>query len=235
MGETPDDTSAPKHKLRWYQFSLRTLLLVVLMAGVGFGLVGRKFQQARQQRRAVDELEKLGARVVYTDVEAKWLDQWLCRLFGKNYGSVDYLALFSTSQVTDGDLVHLKGLKNLHRLMLHSTRITDAGLLHLKGLTNLRFLDLYDNQVTDIGLEHLIGLKNLQGLGLSGPELTDAGLVNFKGLTELQELGLPDTQVTGSGLVHLKGLTEIRRLDLSGTRSPMMPWYISKDSPTSST
>jgi len=54
-----------KPKRRWCQFSLRTLLVVVLLAGLGLGVVGRKLDQARKQVRtkqtAVAELKKSGA------------------------------------------------------------------------------------------------------------------------------------------------------------------------------
>ena len=45
-------------------------------------------------------------------------------------------------QITDADLVHLKGLSNLESFVLRDTRVTDAGFIHLKRLSNLYILDL---------------------------------------------------------------------------------------------
>ena len=69
------------------------------------------------------------------------------------------------TQVTDADLVHLKGLTNLELLSVGGTlltdaggsaQVTDAGLVHLKGLTNLTNLILpYHTQVTDAGVAEL--------------------------------------------------------------------------------
>jgi Leucine-rich repeat (LRR) protein len=58
-------------------------------------------------------------------------------------------------QVSDDDLVKLKGLTNLTALELSSTRITDNGLGHLKKLTNLKHLRLSQAKVTAKGIAEL--------------------------------------------------------------------------------
>ena len=50
---------ASKPKRRWFQFGLRTLLLAMLVAGVGFGWLGRELQLARNRRAAVVELDRM--------------------------------------------------------------------------------------------------------------------------------------------------------------------------------
>ena len=63
---------------------------------------------------------------------------------------------------------------------LRKTGVTDGALVHLKGLTELRGLKLIRTQVTDAGLEHLKGLTKLKVLGLGGPQVTDAGVAELK-------------------------------------------------------
>ena len=59
------------------------------------------------------------------------------------------IAVFlSFTEVTDAELVHLKGLTNLKELELRDTQVTGEGFKHLKGLTNLEMLDLGLTQVT---------------------------------------------------------------------------------------
>lgn len=53
--------------------------------------------------------------------------------------------------------------------------ITDANLVHVKGLINLDELNLRDTQAGDSGMEHLKGLTSLQRLFLSNTKVTDAG------------------------------------------------------------
>ncbi|MCX7427292.1 MAG: hypothetical protein NTW96_16895 [Planctomycetia bacterium] len=62
---------------------------------------------------------------------------------------------YAFTEVTDADLVHLKGLTSLRKLELASTRVTGAGLGYLEGLSGLQWLNLSDTRVTDPGLEHL--------------------------------------------------------------------------------
>ena len=107
-------------------------------------------------------------------------------------------------RVTDAELVHLKGLKNLGVLQIWATVITDAGLVHLKGLTKLEALSLSHTKVTDAGLVHLKGLKNLVSLQIVHTNITDAGLVHLEGLTGLKELFLMNTKVTDAGVKQLQ-------------------------------
>ena len=59
---TVNDSDPPKPVRRWYQFSLRTLLLVMTVFAVWLGI---KIHQARQQKQAVAAIEKLGGTVYY--------------------------------------------------------------------------------------------------------------------------------------------------------------------------
>jgi CxxC motif-containing protein (DUF1111 family) len=120
--------------------------------------------------------------------------------------------------VSDTDLVHLKGLAQLHALELSQTQVTDAGLARLKGLTKLRQLDLGINVLTDAGLAHLTGLSQLRALNLRFTLVSDAGLAHLRELPQLQVLKLDGTQVTAEGLRHLRGLTRLKELDLSATK-----------------
>ena len=87
------------------------------------------------EKLAIAEIKRLGGKVMR-------ISDWL---------SVD----LSNTQVTDADLVHLKGVTSIHSLELSNTQVSDAGLEHLKGLTDLIILDLRDTQVTDEGIEKL--------------------------------------------------------------------------------
>ena len=55
----------------WYRFRLRALLVLAVLAGIGGAWYALKLQELRYERQAAEELQKLGARVVYD--EAGWL------------------------------------------------------------------------------------------------------------------------------------------------------------------
>ena len=90
-------------------------------------------------------------------------------------------------------------------VFLGESRITDNELICLKGLPRLKKLVLGKTQVTDAGLKHLEGLTQLEDLSLSRTRVTDAGLVHLKAMTQLQTLWLAGTQVTAWDLCILEG------------------------------
>ena len=191
---TTDHSTPSKPRRRWFQYSLRTLFVLLTVLCVWLAVT---VNRARKQREAVAAIEELGG-VVYYDFQvdnSRGLlraklpgPKWLRELVGDEYFvSVHFVDLGNT-QVTDAQLEHLKGLSNLQALVLDRTQVTDAGLEHLKGLTNLQTLSLRNCRITGAGLEHLKGLTNLQSLNLRDTRITDAGLVHLKGLTNLEWL-----------------------------------------------
>ena len=62
-------TQPPKHKRRWYQFSLRTLLITMTVATVAFGgWVQYRRERARENRERVAEVEEAVAAIEQTKV-----------------------------------------------------------------------------------------------------------------------------------------------------------------------
>jgi len=59
MPDATNPARVSKPKRRWFQFGLRTLLLAMLVAGVGFGWLARELQIARNRRAAVIELDRM--------------------------------------------------------------------------------------------------------------------------------------------------------------------------------
>jgi lipopolysaccharide export system protein LptC len=55
---TTEHTTTPKPRRRWLQFSLRTLLVLMLAFGCGLGWLGMKVKQAGEQREAVETTEE---------------------------------------------------------------------------------------------------------------------------------------------------------------------------------
>jgi internalin A len=238
-----------RHPLRRYlRLSVRSLIVLVLMAGAWLGWLVRG---ARVQRNAVAAIEKAGGRVMYdwqwrdgTIVPngKPWLPQWFVDHLGVDYfhdvsrvvfpakasdaemahlgnlTRVDTLVL-DPSNVSDRELAQLDRLKNLRWLTI-STSIgsTDTRIMPLKVLTRLRGLNLDQTDVTDAGLKHLNHFTGLELLGLAGTEISDAGLANLGGLTALKHLFLDRTQVSDEGLVRLKPLTNLAQVQLKATK-----------------
>jgi internalin A len=144
---------------RYLRFSVRGLIIVVLVIG---GWLGWIVRGARIQREAVAAIEKADGFVTY-DWEWRdgkrlprgkpWAPQWLVDLIGVDYfGHVTDVWLGPRD--TDRQLAKVAQLDRTERLFCGSG-VTDLGLAHLKGLKNLSVLLLNDTQVTEAGLKEL--------------------------------------------------------------------------------
>ena len=176
-------------------------LLVPVMAGLL--LAGFQFSLYFRQQAAVQQIEKLGGRVVTTHGDPRWI-RWL--IGGKSLRFFEQATVVNLSQneVEDADLIPLRNLNGLQRLNLNETRITDDGLRHLEELTGLKALDLSGTQITGNGLEHLRGLTALEYLYLSRTKVGDADLRHLKKLTNLGHLDVTGTAVTEEGVEEVK-------------------------------
>ena len=238
----------PSPKRRWFRFSLRTLLVVVVLLCLPLGWFAARLRDAERQRKAVEAIRAAGGAVKYDYQEAggwgaepnapAWLREVVgddffsdvveVHLLGTTFGdeSMEHLKRLTNlnglglndTQVTDAGLDHIKRLPSLEALYLGGTDVTDAGLKSLKGLKTLEVLSLCDTEVADAGLVHLQTMTNLKSLVLSRTQVTDAGLEYIKGLTHLEDLVLSETQITDAGLMHLNGLTNLRTMLLSDTQ-----------------
>jgi internalin A len=196
-----DPASRPWH--RFLRFSVRGLIVLVLVIGVGLGWIVR---QAHVQRDAVAAIQEAGGSVRYDwewgdgNVGKPWAPQWLVDLIGVDFfGHVT--AVWVAQSESDVVIAQVGRLTRLQYLGIWS--LSDARLANLKGLTKLTSLGLYGPQVTDARLAHLKGMTNLSFLHLHHTQVTDAGLAHLKGLTNLSELYIVGNQVTLAGLIEL--------------------------------
>jgi hypothetical protein len=157
----------PKRKFRWYQYSLRTLLIFVTLFAVACSWFAVQMQKARRQKEIRQAVENEGGNSMYEyQVEAQErlkhdkFDSEAAALLSDTsdsdfFDNVSKVCLANSSTLTDSDLAMLGWLKHLRELDLHHTQITDAGLKHILGLKELRFLDLQETKVTDAGVATL--------------------------------------------------------------------------------
>ena len=225
---------------RWrFQFSIRSLLALVLIVAIPCSWLATEKREAQEQWKAADTFEDLDGTVNWDQPSAPlWLRSVLGDYYFRNVVKVAFFSAPVTdaglanveklsqleeldlggTRVTDVGLEHLTSLSQLHVLALNATRVTDAGLERLKELRRLKWLWLDDTQITDAGLEHLEGLSQLRLLSLNRTRVTDAGLVHLKDLSQLQSVWLAGDKITDAGLEYLAALKQLRSLDLANTR-----------------
>ena len=240
---TMNDSNPPKR--RWYQFSLRTLVLLLVACAVFCGWRAYRARKNRERvasaQKAVAEIEKLRlGDSIKPAYEEQWSATWLEQLFddpGDPYDPDSVLGIYvGYSNGAANGWEHLKELTKLKRLVvwnasvdgfavtptasgLNSMSVTHAGMQRLNDLIDREDLTLYYNvYASPNDLEHLKRLTNREYPSLSEINFTNAGLEYLKGLTNLEHLSLSQAFVTDAGLEHLKGLTNLRILDLKDTK-----------------
>jgi Leucine rich repeat len=189
-----------KPPVRWFQFRLRSLLIVLtLLAVVPGGYVVHERGEAKRQKEAVAKLKELH----YVEVYAR--SNWLHSLLVPGApGEVVGLAIMHPRAYDSEQLAPLAELHTLIWLDLDGIPLTDEALVHLSRLHNLKRLRLDETQITDAGLAHLSGLKRIDTLNLSYTKITDAGLIHLQQLPLLEELYIQKTQVTSAGVSQLQ-------------------------------
>ncbi len=155
-----------------FQFSIRSLLVLVVAVALPFSWLGVEMKRAREQRATVETIRTNGGEAWYCDVhhllwtripvatapEWKWLWAVLDDDFFNDVVSVNMGSPSEENSVADGDLeclVQLPQLKSLFFHYLNKPKITDAGLGHLRGLTHLQYLDIQGTAVTAEGVARL--------------------------------------------------------------------------------
>ena len=177
-----------KPKRRWYQFSLKTLILAMVVCGCLLAPVAYEHQKARNQHAAVAALERLGGYLGF-DSTTQPRSAWMRLLLGDD--KFDHLVAVDFApgaRITDAELIHLRSFAYLRVVELDGMPVTDASLVELGGKSLLVELSLKHTQVTDAGLDHLTGLTKLELLWLEESSVTDAGVQNL-------QRALPNVQI----------------------------------------
>ena len=145
---------------RRFQFSLWSLLVLVVVVAVPCSWLAIEKQRAKGQKDVVDGLSRMGCRVEYWQLNSQGEPErcekpaetpWLKRLLGDDFFGMVLQANFASSGITDAGLEHLKGLPQLRAINLDDTNITEVGLQYISGLTQLEDLALRQSKVARLG------------------------------------------------------------------------------------
>ncbi|HWB10439.1 MAG TPA: hypothetical protein VG826_14500 [Pirellulales bacterium] len=174
---------------RRFQFSLRGLLVMIVITGIACAAIANKIEAKRREREVIKLIKAGQGRVMYDwerdDVflvmsgksprgePPGW--QWCRMMLGDDFFARVH-SIHCGNLVSDADLEQI-------------TTMIDAEKIEINSYSNGFFMQ-ENNTVTDAGLFHLkrlTGLKELVIYGCSG--VTDAGIVTLK-------KALPKCQIT---------------------------------------
>ena len=171
-----DDANTKLKRRSCVQFSVRALLLAVIMIAVFLGV---QVNRCATQARAVAEVKAYGGFVHY-DYEYKngayksgcepWAPSWLRAAIGDDF----FRTAVEVNLIFDG----------AGAAQVQTDRTDDAVMPVLRDLPGLKTLVIHEGQATDRSMEVVGHLSSLENLYMAeGPGLTDAGLANLAGLT----------------------------------------------------
>lgn len=191
------------------QFTVGSILLLMLAVSVAMAWLSVKLRPARAQKAAIMAIRRAGGEVYLQRANHGRPPYWLRKLADQ-----DYLGTASVSlgeNAGDADLIHLKDLSSVSMLYLSGSGFTDAGFEHVAPLRDLAYLTLYRTGVTDVGLKRLDGQGPLETLGIYETHIDGSGLRHLTGLVSLTLL---DTGITDTGLENLSRLKKLRSIKL---------------------
>lgn len=196
---------------RWLRFSLRGLLLFMLLLSLPLGWLGMKLANKREERKLVEQIEATEGTVNYaSDYKSgheTWRPaaDWLGELLGQEhlFDHVEYINWHPGMQPFDTKDVLSRLIKQapyLKEIVVSGIDLGDAEMEDFKRLTQLKHLELVGAPITDKGIASLAHLPELNELRLDFTDLSDDGLNALTGLRERSELHFTGTQVTRAGL-----------------------------------
>jgi formylglycine-generating enzyme required for sulfatase activity len=176
----------PGFKLQWYQYRLRSLLILMAIVGLVMGLVVVPVQWARQQWGAIQTLRDRGWVVTCDPTPSG--PAWARKVFGDEMFH-NAVAVDSPPGASDDEMEHLGHMPELERAYISGEKVTDAGARRLTGFPKLKTVCLSGTSVGDEGARQLERLENLEQLYLTQTQVT------AEGVRELEEM-LPGCKVS---------------------------------------
>ena len=139
---------------RRFQFSIRSLLVLVVVVAVPCSWMVVEVKKAKEQQEAVEAIRGLGGNLYYDydfDRSGTWISgaqpgtpAWLRARLGDDFFALARSVTFmSGGKITDDETACLESLPDLKELWLILQRsVSDRTLVHLKGIRKLEVLYL---------------------------------------------------------------------------------------------
>ncbi len=184
-----------------FQFSLRSLLVLVVAMAVPCSWLAAGMKRAKSQAHMVSEVERLGGRVdddlvYFSAMQRRRCEprepQWIRTILGDEFFRDVWSILLEGPGFNDEQLRNISDMavvESVSYLCLVRTRVTDAGLVGLQQWTALYGLLIQDTAITEAGLENLKTLRKLDHVILTRTQVTD------EGVAKLQQ-ALPNCKIT---------------------------------------
>ncbi|HUE74829.1 MAG TPA: hypothetical protein VMP01_28435 [Pirellulaceae bacterium] len=236
---------APKPRRRWRQFSLRTLMVGMVVFSLLFAALGIRAERARRQAAAVATIRKFDHIVQYQESSVPlWLTSWLGRDFFDDVKEVwcrEGVQPQSPKDINQfaeaiSDLSNVESFRGeapwidrrttawlgrqstLRFLNLEKSNLGDSDVEPLQRLHQLEQLLITEGTIGDEAAKHLANFPNLKNLCLRRTQIGDDGMALIAaGSPSLRMLQLGETQVGDRGAAEIAKIQTLRDVKLDGT------------------
>ncbi len=197
-----------RRRLRWFQLSFRTFLLLIVALCVWLGI---RVEHARRQKEIVRRISsnsrngvtyahEIAADGTRTSGVAPPGPAWLRKLTGDHFFiQPRMVSLIEYNDDLLQDAIKLQGVE-----IVNLAGANDEQLRTLQAFPHLRMLDASSTFITKRGLAHVARYRELEHLAISGAWITDEDLRILKPLRNLKFLTVGISQVTAEGIAWVK-------------------------------
>jgi hypothetical protein len=214
-----------KPKRRWLQISLRSCLLILLIASVAFGFVAN---HAHKRKSAIALIRTNGGTIRFgPETNPNWYEKLLRQFFGaETYQPVRSINMLTGRRIErekkklpDDFLARLSALPEIVSLGLENTVISESDWRNIPKFRKLESVLLGHSNITDDGVKHLSQLAELDTLSMgSAKEITDSAISYISHLPKLTNLKLGSTNITDQGLRSLSPISQLQILELPNVK-----------------
>jgi hypothetical protein len=183
-----------------FAFSVRTLMVMVLIVGGLFGWVGYRVKRAETQRRAVAQINFARGSVVYDyqdlppnapkgtrKATKPRVPDWLRLPLGDEYFQ-EVIGVYLNDSPKPETMEAVGALDRLEWIIAQRVTKMGDGLDHLGGLKHLKRVFIWGEGVTDASLDKLGSCLNLEEIWFGNADISDAGVAHLAGLPRLKHL-----------------------------------------------
>jgi len=222
------------------RYSLRTLLVVIVVSAIGLAFLNARRREASVQRRNVATIRQAGGVALYS-YQVKWNESdlcieetgndvpqvqgWLLDMLGVDFFCHVVDVSVSTPQKTakgvaasSSDVVEaVMDFRSLKRLELNSCPLPVGSLRRVSELPQLRELVLWGCEFDELELVHLGECPRLQVLTIRYSVLSAEGAKHLAAIKNLQQLDIAGTDVGDAALLEILKNRSLKAITLTGT------------------
>ncbi|PQO36577.1 hypothetical protein [Blastopirellula marina] len=203
---------------RWLSFSIRGMLLLILVISVPLAWIGRDLWQSRLEEAVVLRVNRNYGSVTYDYQEENLFipseppgNRLLRSIFG-NHLYARVVSIVALNPLGNDTIVKFPDLRSLETLQLGSETLDDEAIEALVQIPKLQRLILKNTEITPQQLHRLAESRSIESIWLEQSCTTDDHLLELQHFPNLSQVQIWDSPATDTGLeslVAIKNLTDL--------------------------